>query len=59
MDFLNMDLPPEEEDKSNPLRFDAWFDFMNNQMEIVEEKIHQRKINKLLTTNGIDPLEID
>ncbi len=54
-----MDLPPEEEDKSNPLRFDAWFDFMNNQMEIVEEKIHQRKINKLLTTNGIDPLEID
>ena len=41
MDFLNMDLPPKEEESE------------------IEEAKHQSNVNKVLTNNGIDPLEID
>ena len=34
-----------------------WFDFMNNQMEKIEESNQKRKINNLLIDNDIDLIE--
>ena len=62
MDFLNMNLPPEDDkNKNNPERLNSWFDFMNNQIEKIGEKIeenHQKhKINNLLIDNDIEIIQ--
>jgi len=56
MDFLNMNLPPEDENTKFP-KLDAWFDFMNKQMEKIEEAHQKGKINSLLIDNDIDLIE--
>jgi len=53
MDFLSMNLPPEENDKDKNL--DYFFDFMNNQMKKIEESDQKYKINNLLLGNDITP----
>ena len=52
MDFLNMNLPPEENENNKFNKLDGWFDFMNNQMKM-EEVQHEIKLNKILTDNDI------
>lgn len=55
MDFLNMNLPPEnDKNKNNPERLNSWFDFMNNQMEKIEESNQKWQINNLLIDNDIE-----
>ena len=54
MDFLNMNLPPEENEHNKFPKLDSWFDFMNKQMEKIEESQQNAKINNLLIDNNID-----
>lgn len=56
MDFLNMQLPEENENNKFP-KLDSWFDFMNQQMEKIEEAYQKGKINNLLIDNDIDLIE--
>jgi hypothetical protein len=56
MDFLNMNLPPENENNKFP-KLDSWFDFMNEQMEKIEESHQKGKINNLLIDNDIALIE--
>ena len=53
MDFLNMNLLPEENENNKFNKLDGWFDFMNNQMKKMEEVQHEIKLNKILTDNDI------
>lgn len=53
MDFLNMNLPPEENENNKFPKLDAWFDFMNNQMNKIEETQQKVKINDILSDNDI------
>ena len=55
MNFLNMNLPPEENGKNKNLN--SWFDFMNDQLEKIEESNHKQKINNLLSDNDIKPFD--
>lgn len=57
MDFLNMNLPPEENENNKFPKLDSWFDFMNNQMKKIEESDQKYKINNLLTDNEIDLIQ--
>lgn len=57
MDFLNMNLPPEENENNKFPKLDSWFDFMNDQMEKLEQVRHKGKINSLLFDNDIDMIE--
>ena len=54
MDFLNMNLPPEENENNKFPKLDSWFDFMNNQMKKIEESHQKGKINNILIDNDID-----
>jgi len=57
MDIFNLNLPEEEneDDKKFP-KLDAWFDFMNEQMEKLEESQQKARLNKLLNDNDIHTL---
>jgi len=55
MNFLNMNLPPEENNKNKNLN--SWFDFMNDQMNKIEESNHKQKVNNLLSDNDIKPFD--
>lgn len=57
MDFLNMNLPPEDENSNRFPKLDAWFDFMNKQMEQLEKVQQKGSINSLLFDNDIDMIE--
>lgn len=57
MDFLNMNLPPEENNNNKFPKLDSWFDFMNEQMEKIEEIHNKGKINNLLSDNDIELIE--
>lgn len=57
MDFLNMNLPPEKNENNNFPKLDSWFDFMNEQMEKLEQVRDKGKINSLLFDNNIDIIE--
>ena len=57
MDFLNMNLPPEDESGNKFPKLDAWFDFMNKQMEKIEESHQKGKINSMLLDNDIEMIE--
>lgn len=54
MDFLNMNLPPEENENKN---INDWFDFMNTQLNKIEKNAEKCKINSLLIDNDIDIIE--
>ena len=54
MDIFNLNLPPEDEKNKKFPKLDAWFDFMNNQLEKIEQSNDKIKINKLLSDNDID-----
>lgn len=55
MDFLKMQLPPEDDkNKSNFENINNWFDFMNEQIEKLEQVRDKGKINSLLFDNDID-----
>lgn len=56
MDFLNMNLPPEENENKFP-KLDAWFDFMNEQMEKIEESTQKGKINSMLLDSDIEMID--
>lgn len=56
MDFLNMNLPPENENNKFS-KLDSWFDFMNQQMEKIEESHQKGKINNMLIDNDIQMIE--
>jgi len=51
MDFLNMNLPPEENENNN---IDDWFNFMNTQLNKIEKNVQKCEINSLLIDNDID-----
>ena len=53
MDFLNMQLPDENENNKFQ-KLDSWFDFMNDQLNKIEEIHNTSKINSLLIDNDID-----
>ncbi len=55
MDFLNMQLPEDENEKFSKL--DSWTDFMNSQMKKIKETQEKVKINDVLLDNGIDIIE--
>lgn len=57
MDFLNMQLPPEENENNKFPKLDAWFDFMNKQMQKIEESHQKGKINSMLLDNDIEMIE--
>jgi hypothetical protein len=57
MDFLNMNLPPEENENNKFPKLDSWFDFMNDQIEKLEQVRDKGKINSLLFDNDIDIIE--
>lgn len=58
MDFLNMNLPPEDnKNKNKPERLNSFFDFMNNQLERIEESNQKHKINNLLIDNDIEIIQ--
>ena len=59
MDIFNLNLPPEDndEDKTKFQKLDSWFDFMNNQLEKIEESHQKSKINNLLIDNDIDLID--
>lgn len=57
MDFLNMNLPPEENENNKFPKLDSWFDFMNDQMKKLEQVRDKGKINSLLFDNDIDMIE--
>jgi len=57
MDFLNMNLPPEENENNKFSKLDSWFDFMNDQMEEMKEANEKGKINSLLFDNDIEMIE--
>lgn len=54
--FLNMNLPPENENNKFS-KLDSWFDFMNQQMEKIEESHQKGKINNMLIDNDIQMIE--
>ena len=54
MDFLNMNLPPEENENNKFPKLESWFDFMNTQMDKIESNQQKGKINDLLIDNDID-----
>jgi hypothetical protein len=56
MDIFNLNLP-EENNKDKFPKLDSWFDFMNQQMEKIEENQRKGKINNLLIDNDIDLIE--
>lgn len=56
MDFLNMQLPEENENNKFP-KLDSWFDFMNDQFKKIEESNEKSKINNLLIDNDINLIE--
>jgi hypothetical protein len=57
MDFLNMNLPPEDENSNKFPKLDTWFYFMNEQMEELEKVQQKGRINSLLFDNDIDLIE--
>ena len=57
MDFLNMNLPPEDESSNKFPKLGTWFDFMNEQFEKIEESQQKGKINNMLIDNDIDLIE--
>tara|TARA_R110002012_G_scaffold199536_1_gene368550 strand:- start:181 stop:354 length:174 start_codon:yes stop_codon:yes gene_type:complete len=57
MDFLNMNLPSEENENNKFPKLDIWFDFMNTQLNKIEKNVEKCKINSLLIDNDIDIIE--
>ena len=57
MDFLNMDLPPEDENSNKFEGLNNWFDFMNRQLEKIEKSQQTYEINNLLNENGIESIK--
>ena len=59
MDFLNMNINPEEGNNSEDKypKLEAWFDFMNNQMEKLERVREVGKINSILIDNDIELID--
>lgn len=55
MDIFNLNLPPEENEKYPKL--DSWFDFMNGQMEKLEEVRDKGKLNSLLFDSDIEMID--
>ena len=52
MDIFNMELPEENKDD----KLNSWFDFMNNQMQKLEQTRHELKVNSILDDNNIETL---
>lgn len=57
MDFLKMQLPEDDKNKSNFENINNWFDFMNEQFEKIEESNQKYKVNSVLLDNDIDLIE--
>lgn len=57
MDIFNLNLPPKENDDNKFPKLDSWFDFMNQQMEKLEETRQKGEINNLLIDNDIELIE--
>lgn len=57
MHIFNLNLPPEENGDNKFPKLDAWFDFMNQQMEKLEETRQKVEINNLLIDNDIELID--
>jgi len=58
MDIFNLHLPEDNDDEKNKRKdLASWFDFMNDQLEKIEESHQKSQINNLLIDNDIDIIE--
>ena len=58
MDIFNLNLPEDNDDEKNKRKdLASWFDFMNSQLEKIEESHQKSQINNLLIDNDIDIIE--
>jgi hypothetical protein len=56
MNIFDLNLPPEDSENDKFPKLDAWFDFMNDQLQKIEEIHENGKINNLLIDNDIEPI---
>ncbi len=54
---LNTENPGEEKHNGKFEKLDAWFDFMNQQFEKIEEMQQKTKINAILFDNDIQEIK--
>lgn len=56
MDIFNLNLPPGENENDKFPKLDAWFDFINDQMQKLEKSNHNSKLNSILEDNNINTI---
>lgn len=56
MKIFDLNLPPEDSENNKFPKLDSWFDFMNHQLQKIEESHETGKINNLLIDNNIEPI---
>lgn len=54
---LNTENPDEQNHNGKFEKLDAWFDFMNQQFEKIEEMQQKTKINEILFDNDIKEIQ--